>query len=305
MGLHISLAAEHIGTFYGMPITNSYLTTLIVMVILVALSFMATRKMTMVPGNAQLIAESIVGGLHEFFSAIAGKHIKQFFPLVATLFLFILVANWVGLLPGVGTIGFKETAETKEVSAVEPKTVAETAPAVAKEDGHAAVAVVEETHEEAGTSAAAEGEEAGAHGETKFVPLFRAATADLNMTLGLALVSVLAMQYFGFRTLGAHYGSRFINFKDPIMFGVGILELASDISKVVSFAFRLFGNIFAGEVLLAVLAFLIPFIVPLPFLFMELFVGVVQALVFSMLSTAFFNVAVSHGEEEHAEAAHA
>lgn len=89
------------------------------------------------------------------------------------------------------------------------------------------------------------------------------------------------------------------------MFGVGILELASDISKVVSFAFRLFGNIFAGEVLLAVLAFLIPFIVPLPFLFMELFVGVVQALVFSMLSTAFFNVAVSHGEEEHAEAAHA
>ncbi|MBI5019708.1 F0F1 ATP synthase subunit A [Candidatus Gottesmanbacteria bacterium] len=305
MGLHISLAAEQIATFYGMPITNSYLTTLIVMVLLIVLSVMATRKMTMIPGNAQLIAESIVGGLYDFFSAIAGKHIKQFFPLVATLFLFILVANWVGLLPGVGTIGFTETAEAKEVAVAEPETVSETAPAAAKVDDHAPVAVDGEKPEEAGTSAAAEGEEAGAHGETKFVPLFRAATADLNMTLALALVSVIAMQYFGFRTLGAHYASRFVNFKDPIMFGVGILELASDISKVVSFAFRLFGNIFAGEVLLAVLAFLIPFIVPLPFLFMELFVGVVQALVFSMLSTAFFNVAVSHGEEEHAEAAHA
>ncbi len=87
------------------------------------------------------------------------------------------------------------------------------------------------------------------------------------------------------------------------MFGVGILEFASDISKIVSFAFRLFGNIFAGEVLLAVLAFLMPFVVPLPFLFMELFVGIVQALVFSMLSAAFFNVAVSHGEEEHQDAA--
>lgn len=305
MGLHISLAAEHIGTFYGMPITNSYLTTLIVMALLIALSVIATRKMTMIPGNAQLIAESIVGGLYDFFSAIAGKHIKQFFPLVATLFLFILVANWVGLLPGVGTIGFREPAEAKEVAVAEPKAVTETTPAAVKEDSHAPVAVVEEKPEEAGTSAAAEGEEAGAHGETKFVPLFRAATADLNMTLALALISVIAMQYFGFRTLGAHYGSRFVNFKDPIMFGVGILELASDISKVVSFAFRLFGNIFAGEVLLAVLAFLIPFIVPLPFLFMELFVGVVQALVFSMLSTAFFNVAVSHGEEDHTEAAHA
>lgn len=299
MGLHISLAAEHIGTFYGLPITNSYLTTLIVMVILAGLSYAATRKMSMIPGNAQLIAETIVGGLYDFFGAIAGKHIKQFFPLVATLFLFILIANWVGLLPGVGTIGFYETAEAKNEAIIAPGTVTETTPA--EEDSHAPVAVTEESNQEATTPAVGTADDS--HGETKFVPLFRAATADLNMTLALAIISVLAMQYFGFRTLGAHYGSRFINFKDPIMFGVGILELASDISKVVSFAFRLFGNIFAGEVLLAVLAFLIPFVVPLPFLFMELFVGVVQALVFSMLSTAFFNVAVSHGEEEHAEGA--
>ena len=303
MALHISLAAEHIGTFYGLPITNSYLTTLIVMVLLAGLSYMATRKMKMIPGNAQLIAESIVGGLYDFFSSIAGKHIKQFFPLVATLFLFILVANWVGLLPGVGTIGFREPAEVKNEATVTPEAGTQAMPV--EEDSHAPVVVKEEVHDEATTPAAGAAESSKSHEGTKFVPLFRAATADLNMTLALAIISVIAMQYFGFRTVGAHYGSRFINFKDPIMFGVGILELASDISKIVSFAFRLFGNIFAGEVLLAVLAFLIPFVVPLPFLFMELFVGVVQALVFSMLSTAFFNVAVSHGEEEHAEAAHA
>ena len=131
-----------------------------------------------------------------------------------------------------------------------------------------------------------------------FIPMFRAATADLNMTIALAIVSIIAMQYFGFKTLGMHYSGRFISFKDPITFAVGLLEIMSDLSKVLSFAFRLFGNIFAGEVLLAVIAFIMPFIVPLPFLAMELFVGIIQALVFSMLSAAFFSMAVSHEDGE-------
>ncbi len=270
--LHISLAAERIWTVWGLPISNAFITTWLVMAILVVLSFLATRKLSMIPGNAQLIGESIVGGLHDFFSAIAGKHINQFFPIVASLFLFILTANWVGLLPGVSTIGFYRSEEV----------VQQTAPA-----------------------AATEAEGGGEHGKTVFVPLFRAATADLNTTLALAVVSVVAMQYFGFLNLGRHYLGRFINFRDPIMFSVGLLELVSDVSKVISFAFRLFGNIFAGEVLLAVIAFLMPFIVPLPFLMMELFVGLIQALVFSMLSTAFFAVAVSHEEGEHEQAAYA
>lgn len=244
MALHISLAAEKLWTVQGFPITNGLLTTWVVMILLVILSFLATRRLSLIPGRAQLIAESIIGGLHDFFGQIAGSHINQFFPVVASLFLFILTANWVGLLPGVGTIGFF-------------------------------------------------------HGE-EFVPLLRAATADLNVTIALAVVAVVAMQYFGFRNLGAHYLGRFFNFKDPIMFSVGLLELVSDVSKIISFAFRLFGNIFAGEVLLAVMAFLMPFIVPLPFLMMELFVGVIQALVFSMLTTAFISMAVSHGQEEHA-----
>ena len=138
-------------------------------------------------------------------------------------------------------------------------------------------------------------------GRQEFTPLLRAATADLNMTIGLAVISIFAIQYFGFKTLGIHYSGRFLNFSNPIYFFLGFLEIISELSKILSFAFRLFGNIFAGEVLLAVIAFLMPFIVPLPFLALELFVGFIQALVFSMLTAVFLNVAVSHGESEHAK----
>ncbi|MBI5620044.1 F0F1 ATP synthase subunit A [Candidatus Gottesmanbacteria bacterium] len=237
---HISLSAEKLWTVAGMPITNALLTTWLVMGILILITMLTTRNLRLIPGYGQSIVELIVGGLYDFFASVTGKHIAKFFPLLASLFLFIIAANWVGLLPGVGTIGFF-------------------------------------------------------HGE-EFTPLLRGATADLNTTLALAIVAVFAIQYFGFQTVGIHYSSRFLNFKDPIYFVLGILEIISEVSKVVSFAFRLFGNIFAGEVLLAVMAFLMPFVVPLPFLMMELFVGFIQALVFSMLTAVFLNVAVSHGE---------
>lgn len=216
------------------------------MAVLILFSYFATRKLSMKPGALQSIAEMIVGGLRDFFGGIAGHYVDQFFPIIASLFLYILLANWIGLLPGVGTIGFYRTV------------------------AHVA--------------------------EPEFIPLFRGAMSDLNTTIALALVSVLAMQFYGFKNLGHHYAKRYFNFKDPMLFFVGFLEIISDLSKVISFAFRLFGNIFAGEVLLAVMAFLMPFIVPLPFMFMELFVGLIQALVFSMLSTAFFTLAVSHEE---------
>jgi len=246
---HISLAAEKLWTLSGFPITNSLLTTWVVMALLIIFSFAATSKLAKVPGTLQSIAELIVGGLYDFFGTVTGKHIKQLYPLLASFFLFILIANWVGLLPGVGTVGFFR-------------------------------------HEE-------------------FVPLLRAATADLNTTVALAIIAVISMQYFGFKNLGMAYGSRFLDFRGPINFFVGFLEILSDVSKILSFAFRLFGNIFAGEVLLTVMAFLMPFIVPLPFLTMELFVGLIQALVFSMLTAVFLSIALSHGEGEHGEASHA
>ena len=243
---HISLAAEIVGRIGGFPISNALITTWLVMGILIVLSRLATRSMQTVPSNAQSIAELLVGGLYDFFHSVTGKYVSSVFPLVGSLFLFILTANWVGLLPGVGTIGFFRSI----------------------------------------------------HGETEFIPLLRGATADLNTTVALAIVAVLAIQYFGFKTSGIHYSSRFLNFSSPIYFVLGLLEIVSEVSKIVSFAFRLFGNIFAGEVLLAVMAFLMPFIVPLPFITMELFVGFIQALVFSMLTAVFLTVAVSHGEPE-------
>lgn len=240
---HISLAAEKLGSVLGVPITNSLLTTWIVMAMLFALSFAATRRLLPVPSPLQSIGELVVGGLYDFFASVVGKYASLFFPLLASIFLFVLTANWVGLLPGVGTVGFF---------------------------GH----------------------------EKEFTPLFRGPTADLNTTLALAIVAVIAIQYFGFVTVGHRYTLRFINIKNPIHFFVGLLEIISELSKVISFAFRLFGNIFAGEVLLAVMAFLMPFIVPLPFLMLELFIGFIQALVFSMLTAVFLNVAILHGEHE-------
>ena len=133
------------------------------------------------------------------------------------------------------------------------------------------------------------------HGqEVSLIPLFRSTNSDINMTLALAIISVMATQIFGISIVGFfHHVSRFISFKGPLDFFTGILELIAEIAKVISFSFRLFGNIFAGEVLLMVIFFLVPIIVPLPFLFLEIFVGFIQALVFSMLTLVFLTVATS------------
>lgn len=287
--LEISLAAEtiaHIGSF---PITNSLALTWLVMAILFGISIAVSRSLTIVPSHGQSIIETVIEGLYNFFESVVGHHVKALFPLIASLFLFILVANWIGLLPGVGTVGFFHAAPQHEAIAniqTTEGTVTNSheTPVIAEvQEG----AVVQETIESVGEEE---------NTETKFTPLFRGPTADLNTTIALALIAFMAIQYFGFKTLGLKYGSRFVNLKNPIMFFVGLLEIISDISKVISFAFRLFGNIFAGEVLLAVMAFLMPFIAPMPFLMLELFVGFIQALVFSTLTAVFVNVAVSHDE---------
>lgn len=136
------------------------------------------------------------------------------------------------------------------------------------------------------------------HGKEVFIPILRAPTADLNTTIALALVAMFFVQFYGFKFQGLGYLKKFFNFSNPINAFVGILELISDISKVLSFAFRLFGNIFAGEVLIAVMSFLVPVIAPMPFYGLELFVGLIQGLVFLMLSTVFMNMAtLGHGDE--------
>lgn len=234
---HISLAAQEIFKIGPLPITNSLLTTWLVMAGLTLFSFLATFKLSLIPKSIQNFAEMIIEGLFSLFSPVTKEKTERFFPLLATLFIFIILANWIGLLPGVGVIGVYK--------------------------------------------------------EKEFVPLFRGATADLNTTLALAISAVLAIQYYGIKTLGAKiYLKRFLNFSSPISFFVGLLEIVAEFARVLSFAFRLFGNIFAGEVLLTVVAFLIPLFAPLPFIGLELFVGLIQALIFSMLTAVFLSSAI-------------
>ena len=103
---HISLAAEKVFILWGLPISNALITSWLVAIFLMVFSYVITRKLTLIPTSAQLIVESIIGGLYDFFKTITGKYINQFFPLIASLFIFIITANWAGLLPGVGTVGF-------------------------------------------------------------------------------------------------------------------------------------------------------------------------------------------------------
>ncbi len=142
------------------------------------------------------------------------------------------------------------------------------------------------------------------HGPEETAPLFRAPSADLNFTIALAIIAVISVNVLGAAAIGI--GPRlknFFNFSNPIALFIGLIELVSEAARVVSFSFRLFGNIFAGEVLLTIIGFLAPYIIPLPFLFLELFVGVIQALIFSMLSIVFIAIAtVDHHAEEHDKA---
>ncbi len=247
--LHISISAEPIFHVGSIAITNSMFVSWLVTGLLCLFAILAYPKIksTSKPSRFQSTLESIIEALYGLVIGVVGERkAKDIFPYIATFFLFILLGNWAGLLPGFGSIGFTEITHGKEI----------------------------------------------------FVPYFRGATADINITLGLALSSVGLIQYIGLKNLGLHYFSKFFTLKDPISCFIGILELVAEFAKILSFAFRLFGNIFAGEVLLTVIAFLVPIVAPLPFLGLELFVGLVQALVFSMLTLVFMQMAtISHAEE--------
>lgn len=233
--IHISLVAEPIAHVGDFVVTNAMFTSWIVVGILFLLTLRFSTSLKKVPSKGQLLIEFPFTYMKNLAESVAGEKAKLFFPFIMTYFLFILISNWIGLIPGVGTVGFYE--------------------------------------------------------HDVLVPLLRAPTADLNTTLALAVVSVVSIQYFGIKALGLSYFTKFFNFKNPIFTFVGILELISEVSKVVSFAFRLFGNIFAGEVLLTVVAFFMPIIAPIPFYGLELFVGLIQAFVFAVLSLVFLNIA--------------
>ena len=278
--LHVSLAPESI-LYYGPSwFTNTYLTTIIVDVILIVGALVVRAGLRReVPKGFTNVMEAIIDFLRSnLVEGIAGRNTDRFFPFVATIFFLVIVSNYVGLIPGVNTIQSPWSAPAHDHALAG-------AEMVASEAGLANV-----------TAAAEEG-----HVSTK--PLLRAPSTDLNMTFALALLTMVMVQYFGFKDLGVRYLRKFFAFKKgglgAVMGVVGLLELLSEFAKIVSFAFRLFGNIFAGEVLLAVMAFLIPFVVPSVFYGFEIFVGFIQAAVFMMLALIFFQAATVSHDDHH------
>ncbi|MDY6917953.1 MAG: FoF1 ATP synthase subunit a [Chloroflexota bacterium] len=267
---HVELPAEVIIPFAGAGITNTMLAALVTIIVAGLVCYFATRKMSLVPRGLQNLVEALLEMLINFINDTAGKEYgRKFFPMVATIFIFVLFNAWLSLIPGFITIGFWHHAE----------------------GGHAVI-----------------------------VPFLRGANTDLNFPLALALVSFFFVEYWGFKANGfASYVKRFISvegmfkglgqiFRGRVKSGVGtffngvisafagLVEIISELVRILSLSFRLFGNMTAGEILVLMMVFLIPWVVPTIFYGLELFLGFVQALIFGGLTLVFLVIAVSPRE---------
>lgn len=334
---HVSIGAEPLLAGGPRWFTNSFIHTILVDIVLIALAYYATRSMSLVPSGLQNVMEAVIEYLYSFCESVAGHNARKYSHWALTLFLFIIISNWSGLIPGVGSIGFyhvgaehgavEEHNTSEEHDGTEAPAPAEEAPADEHQEGESnehsmvtpnstmsqnaallnsqvamadgKVLIVEPASAPTSVRAAEEGEHA------KFVPLLRPPSADLNFTFAIAIVTMVMVQVYGYQALGTSYFTKFFNNSGHgAMRGVNLfvstLEFISEVARILTFAFRLFGNIFAGEVVLATMAFLVTFILPIPFYFLEIFVGAVQSLVFMMLALIFFTVAtISHGGEHH------
>jgi len=247
--MHISLTAQTLFMIGSFPVTNSLLTSWFVILVLIISAVIVGTKFQKLPSGLQQLFELVYEMVEDLAVSISGEKGKKFTPLAVTMFLYIILSNWMGLIPGVGSVGVK---------------------------------IME-------------------HGEEAFVPIVRSGTADLNTTVALALISVVAAQFLGVRSSGlVGHLKHFIN---P-------MEIVSELSKILSFSFRLFGNVFAGEVLLAAGASMLilvtgvqkPWfgvpggIIQLPFILLEVLVGFIQAFVFAALTLVFIGVFTQHSK---------
>ena len=263
-------------------ITNTLIASWISISVLIGIFYFATRKMKLVPRGLQNLAEAAIEMLLGFVEGVAGKENgRRFFPIIATIFLFVLMNAWMGLLPIFNVIGTGQTGTSDTLFW---------------------------------------GEYSGFMVDTA---LFRPANTDINVPLMLALVSFIAVEYWGITSVGfRQYAGKFFRYgqllrglgqlirgriksaASVLFYGaidvfVGVLELVSELVRIVSFTFRLFGNMTAGEVLLLMMAFLIPVVVAVPFYGLEMILGFVQALIFAGLTLVFATVAVTPHEAEH------
>ena len=266
----------HVGSF---PVTNALLTSFATVLIIILIAIMIRTKLKEIPKGIQNFFEFVLEGALSLADQVTNsrKISEKVFPLAFSVFLFILVNNWLGLLP-IGGLGIVEQGE---------------------------------------------------HGAA-FVPFLRSGTADINTTVALAIMAVLGANLFGIFSIGIWKTfNKYVNLKAlgsiftqvrknptvlvvaPVTFFVGFLELIGELAKIASLSFRLFGNIFAGEVLLMAMGAILPYFLPIPFLFLEIFVGAIQALIFSILVLVYFTIAAQdhnshtdHEEEHEHHAAH-
>ena len=260
------LPAEAVFHLFAFPVTNSVIAAWLTIIVLVGFSYVVTRRLKLIPTRLQALFEFALESLLNFCQRVAGEENgRRFFPIVTTIFLFVILNAWLSLLPGFGSILITN----------------------------------------------AEGES---------VHLLRAANTDINMPLALAIMSFIFVSYFGFKSLGIGYLGKFVDvgqffssvgqlfggklraglsgmFTGVINIFVGLLEALSELVRIVSFTLRLFGNMTAGEILLVMATFLMPFLFALPFYGLELLVGFVQALIFAGLTLIFLTMAVAHGSE--------
>lgn len=246
-GLEIVITPEHLADVLGFPVTNTLIASLAAGAVLVALAFVIWRKVTLAAPRGlqnvvELVMESALGVMEEVLGD--RKLAMKVFPFIVTVFLFVLTANWMEFLPGVGSITFFNGEHT--------------------------------------------------------VPFLRPVNTDLNVTIALSAIAVIMVQTMGVAVIGGwNYAKKFINLKSPLGFFIGLIEAISEMARLVSFSFRLFGNIFAGEVLILVMSYFLPVFLPVPFMLFEVMVGLIQATIFAGLMLIFVKVATTHHEEAH------
>lgn len=323
----VSLAPEKLFEVGGFDVTNSMLAGVLLFVLLGLFFVIYTSKIKLKPNSRlQLIVESVVLSLRDLAEGIMGeKATKAFFPIVFTFFIFIITSNWFGLMPFVGSIGYthhaKEGEKTvpifvigsgEEHSEKSEATTLETETTSISEKGT-------DQHEETTYSEPEKESHSNFEVTNKEVihkPFFRSPSADLNFTIALAIISFCLIQFAALKAIKVEHLLKFFDYRVSIPKGWKVillpftfvlnffwrtLELILEVAKIISFSFRLFGNIFAGEVLLFVITTLTFGIATLPFLGLELFVGFIQALVFSLLTMVFIKVSSESHHAEHFE----
>jgi F-type H+-transporting ATPase subunit a len=291
MNIHISIAAEDLFTVGPVHVTNSMLTMFIVMGLLIIVGAGIARSAKLVPGRWQSIFEVVADFILTLVVSTGGQTFgRRIFPLIGSIFIFIAIANYTGVLPGIGTIYVNKPAAEAEGETQEIEEVASLVT-----DGAAAPAALRAAAEEDGHA-------------TVHVPIFRPPNADLNMTLAMALVTFTMVQVLGIRAHGVV--GRIKHMAEPPF--LLPIELISEFGRIISLSARLFGNVFAGEVLLGVMYAManavriavVPLLVPVLFIVLELLFGTIQALVFALLTAIYITLAAAGHGDGHDEHAH-